>query len=60
MNKRQSKNHKKKLGNLLAPWEMIKYEPICWLCGGEAMKPKNMERTREMRKRLGYPDYPDR
>jgi len=60
MNKRQSKKHEKKLGILLAPWEMINYEPICGLCGGQAMKMENREQTRIMRKKLGYPDYPDR
>ncbi len=60
MNRRQRKKNEKKFDSLLAPWEMMKYYPICALRGGEAMKMENREQTRVMHKKLGYPDYPDR
>lgn len=38
MNKRQRKKLAKKIGNFIAPWEIMNYEPIMAMTGGQAIK----------------------
>ncbi len=58
MNKRQRKKHEKKLGVFLAPWEMIEYESINALCGGQAMEKENMQDYLYQHRRYGIVIYP--
>lgn len=44
MKKRQRKKLEKQIGNPVSPWEIIEYEPIYALVGGQAMKAESVER----------------
>ncbi len=44
MNKRQRKKLVKQIGNPVSPWEIIEYEQIYALFGGQAMKAESVER----------------